>query len=481
MDSAQPHHVVIFPTMAHGHTLPLLDLSKALCRRGLRVIIITTPLNVPDITSKVSKHPQISLRVLPFPRVPDLPEGCENTAQLPSPDLIFPFFRATKMLKQPFEGVLREMLETGCLPVCVISDFLLEWTLDSCRLFGIPRFASHGMGVLPMAVLKAMHMQGPSSMGAMSNSDQVKFPQLNLPFAFVKGDFPDTIPKGDDEDSWNRFITEVYKADDSSAGFIVNSFEELEGEYLATLESFLENKANAWLVGPLLLVNNLVETSGIDLKNQSCPYIDWLDKQPVRNAVIYVSFGTQSHVSDVQMDEIAMGLEMAGQPFVWVVRSKKWSPPEEWEERVKERGLVARDWVDQRSILAHPSTGGFLSHCGWNSVLESLSGGVPLLAWPMGAEQGLNARYVAEGMGAGILVQQERGRVLGMEGIEEAVRRDVICDGVKELMGGGRGRRVRERAQELGVMARQAVEKGGSSDRKLDELIASLTIEKKNA
>ncbi|XP_058180256.1 scopoletin glucosyltransferase-like [Rhododendron vialii] len=180
MDSARPPHVVIFPMMAHGHTMPLLDLSMALCCRGLRVTIITTPLNVPDITSKVSKHPQISLRILSFPRVPDLPEGCENTAHLPSPSLILSFFKATKILKKPFEGVLREMFETGCLPICVISDFFLEWTLDSCRLFGIPRLANHGMGALPMAVLKVVNMQGRSSIRAMSNSDHVKFPQLDF-------------------------------------------------------------------------------------------------------------------------------------------------------------------------------------------------------------------------------------------------------------------------------------------------------------
>ncbi|KAG5538093.1 hypothetical protein RHGRI_025247 [Rhododendron griersonianum] len=181
------------------------------------------------------------------------------------------------------------MFETGCLPICVISDFFLEWTLDSCHLFGIPRFASHGMGVLPMAVLKAMHMQGLSSIWAMSNSDHVKFPQLDLPFPFAKGDLPDAFQIGDEEDPWVRFMIEVNKADVSSAGFIVNSFEELEGEYLDTLESFLENKANAWCVGPLLLVNNQVETGGDDdLKNQSCPCIDWLDEQPVQNVVIYV-------------------------------------------------------------------------------------------------------------------------------------------------------------------------------------------------
>ncbi|KAK7856930.1 udp-glycosyltransferase 72c1 [Quercus suber] len=79
------------------------------------------------------------------------------------------------------------------------------------------------------------------------------------------------------------------------------------------------------------------------------------------------------------MDEIAFGLDMAGHPFIWVVRSKAWDPPNGWNERVKEEGLVVYDWVEQRSILAHPSIGGFLSHCGWNSVLESLANGVPLL------------------------------------------------------------------------------------------------------
>lgn len=186
-------------------------------------------------------------------------------------------------------------------------------------------------------------------------------------------------------------------------------------------------------------MNNLVETGGDDHKNQSCPFIDWFDKQPAWNAVIYVAFGTQSYLSNDQMDEIAMGLDTAGHPFIWVVRSTKWIPPEGWEERVKERGLVARNWVDQRRILAHPSTGGFLSHCGWNSVLESLCRGVPLLAWPMGAEHGVNARYVAEGMGAGILLPRDRIKRVGTKGIK-VIGRDVICDGVKELMGGELGR-----------------------------------------
>jgi hypothetical protein len=176
------------------------------------------------------------------------------------------------------------------------------------------------------------------------------------------------------------------------------------------------------------------------------------------------------------MDEIAFGLEMAGHPFIWVVRSSAWVLPDGWNERVGRRGLVVQDWVDQRSILAHRVTGGFLSHCGWNSVLESLSMGVPLLTWPAlsFSDQPLNAKFVALGLGAGLMIPQR-----GVRGEKiVTVGHDVICGGVKELMGGEDGRRARERAQALGRLARHAVEKGGSSNLKLDKLIEQLKIKK---
>lgn len=99
-----------------------------------------------------------------------------------------------------------------------------------------------------------------------------------------------------------------------------------------------------------------------------------------------------------------------------------WAADEGWMRKVEGRGLVVSDWVDQRSILAHPTEGGFLSHCGWNLVLESLSMGVHLLAWPMGAEQPLNAEYVAVALKAGLMVSH--GQIM-------AVDRHVICDGVR--------------------------------------------------
>ncbi|KAG6625979.1 hypothetical protein CIPAW_15G014800 [Carya illinoinensis] len=256
---------------------------------------------------------------------------------------------------------------------------------------------------------------------------------MTLPFKLQKADIPEGIGEAD-MNSW---------------GVIVNSFEELEGrDHVGRLESFYYNDAKAYCVGPSLLYNQ--PGQNLEADHDKSSYIKWLDKQAEMRfgrTVLYVSFGTQTHLSEDQLDEIANGLEMANHPFIWVVRSKTWAAPKGWNERVKQRGLVLRNWVDQRRILAHSATGGFLGHCGWNSTLESLTMGVPLLAWPMIgiSEQALNAKFVVMGLGAGLMVPWT-----GVNGEKiMTVGRDVICDKVKELMGGENGRMAGERAQAL--------------------------------
>ncbi|PSS20983.1 UDP-glycosyltransferase [Actinidia chinensis var. chinensis] len=478
MASQYQPHVVIFPFMAQGHTLPLLDLSRALSQRQIKVTIITTPSNAISISQCLSDSPHISLTQIPFPAIPNLPKGCENTTQLPSMEFFFPFLIATKQLQEPFEQVLHNMSLSNSLPICVISDFFLGWTLSSCQAYGIPRLVFHGMGVLSMAISKSAFVHPPkvpleTNSDASSTSSPLHFPGLEkIPFVLTFDDLPDGINSPSRGDPFSRFLAEAGESEMNSWGVVVNSFLEMEGSYVSCLEAFYKSGVKAWCLGPFSVYDKRECFHGSPNQHQHQVIMNWLAKQADQAAsVIYVSFGTQTDISDAQLDEVAYGLEESGVQFVWAVRSTTWFLPEGMEERMKGKGLIIKKWVDQRSILNHPATGGFLSHCGWNSVLESLLAGVPILAWPMIAEQPLNAKFVVEGLKAGIRVQKIQS--LGAKA-DVRVSRQAICKGVMDLMKGKEGMDARERARGLGKAGRKAVQEGGSSYLALGNLIDQL-------
>lgn len=172
----------------------------------------------------------------------------------------------------------------------------------------------------------------------------------------------------------------------------------------------------------------------------------------MKRPVLYVAFGTQAEIPPAQLVEIGIGLERSGVDFLWVVRGKE----VELGDGFEERGMVVREWVEQREILEHEIVKGFLSHCGWNSVLESICAEVPILAWPMIAEQQLNAKMVVEELGIGLRVEED-GRVGGVVG------RERVREMVRELMVGERGKEVGKKVKELGEKAKRCVEEGGSS------------------
>ncbi|KAF3667296.1 Zeatin O-xylosyltransferase [Capsicum annuum] len=195
------------------------------------------------------------------------------------------------------------------------------------------------------------------------------------------------------------------------AGDIYNTSQVIEGstflDLLAQLVSILNKKQ--WAIGPILPTKHLDQISNRD---NIC--LNWLDKQPP-NSVLYVSFGTLTSFSDEQIKELAMGLERSKQKFMWVLRdadegvlftgesrTERLELPEGVEERVKGVGLVIRDWAPQPEILAHLSTGGFMSHCGWNTCFESISMGVSVAAWPMHFDQPKNGFLVTEIMKTGV-------------------------------------------------------------------------------
>ncbi|KAK6913129.1 UDP-glucuronosyl/UDP-glucosyltransferase [Dillenia turbinata] len=255
----------------------------------------------------------------------------------------------------------------------------------------------------------------------------------------------------------SEFFVDAIIATSKSYGIIVNSFYELESVFLNYWNQNFNPRA--WCVGPLCLAKTPSQPD-----QEKPTWLQWLDqKQSEGRSVQYVAFGTQAEIPAEQFREIAIGLEKSNFEFLWAVRTKPGMELEDGlEKRVKEMGMVVREWVDQRVILEHDSVRGFLSHCGWNSVTESK---VPILAWPMMAEQHLNARMVVEEIKIGLRVETADGTVRGF------VKWEGLKKMVKVLMEGERGKNLRKNVKELGDMARKAIEEGGSSGKTLDLLI----------
>ncbi|KAF5193249.1 Zeatin o-glucosyltransferase [Thalictrum thalictroides] len=256
-----------------------------------------------------------------------------------------------------------------------------------------------------------------------------------------------------------------------SAGSTYNTCDAIEGRFVDFIAGRQLDK-KVWAMGPCNPVT--IETAG-GAHNSDHKCLEWLNKQPP-TSVIFVSFGTTTTMSDDEITQIAMGLEKSEQRFIWVLRDADQSDiyegkegrnaqlPNGFEERIKGRGLVVRDWAPQIKVLAHPSTGGFLSRCGWNSCLESLSMGVPIAALPSHSDHPANSLLVTQVLKVGLLVRE-------WEQKDELLSADTIACSIRKLMVSDEGNMMRKRAKDLGANVRSAVSTGGSSTIHLESFL----------
>ncbi|KAL1538586.1 UDP-glycosyltransferase 90A1-like [Salvia divinorum] len=457
--SSKPH-MVVFPFMSKGHTIPLLHLTHLLLRRGLATVtIFTTPSNRPFISESLTGATPttgLSIVALPFPQnIPGIPTGAESTDMLPSMSLFIPFVRALELMQPSFE---KELETIHSHVSCIVSDAFLHWTLSSASKFGIPRLSFLGMGYYAMAVCTEAVLNGLLS---AHESDHVTVSLVRFPWIRVTSeDFDEPFDQRDPSGPHLDFIIESNTATQNSYGLLVHTFHELEPTYADYFSN--ECKPRTWNIGPLCATKLRKNLNFLGFDEKRKTWMEWLDRMSAEDRpVLYVAFGSQARISPAQLREIALGLEAAEVSFLWVAKKSDLNEV----EVATERGLVVTEWVDQEEILEHPSVRGFLSHCGWNSVLDGICAGVPILAWPMMAEQGLNAKMVVEEMKVGLRVGTVDGRAKGFVSAESLSR------GVRELMEGGKGEAVREKAREVAAAAIKAASEGGSSWNALSSLV----------
>ncbi|KAL8516758.1 hypothetical protein ACS0TY_015137 [Phlomoides rotata] len=480
-DQSPQLHFVLFPMMAPGHMIPIIDIAKLLAQRGTLVSIITTPKNANRFASTIDRAVTSGLRIqlieLRFPSVEaGLPEGCENLDSLPSLEMGTEFFVALNMLQKDVAQVFEEMSPR---PSCLISDMGLPWTTQIADKYHIPRIVFHG--TCCFSLLCGHNIKASQILDTL-NSDTDPFEVPNLPDRIVlrKGQVNGSQRK---KSAVLKDVTDqIRAAEKTSYGVVVNSFEELEPEYVKEYSKVKGEKV--WCIGPVSLSNidslDLAERGNkavIDV--QDC--LKWLDLHE-SESVIYASLGSLARLTLDQMIELALGLESLNRPFVWALGGGKLGALEEWFsgngfiDRTKGRGFLIHGWAPQVVILSHPSTGGFLTHCGWNSTLEGISSGVPMVTWPFFADQFCNEKVVVQLLGVGVSMGVEVPVRWGDEDkVGVVVKKDDVKKALEVLMDEGeegRGRRIR--AREVREKAKRAIGGGGSSQRNITLLIEDI-------
>ncbi|KAJ0989317.1 hypothetical protein J5N97_007673 [Dioscorea zingiberensis] len=455
-------HVAVLPTPAMGHLIPMAELAKRLVSlHSISVTFITFAEN-PSIAQKAfldDLPPTVTSLELPPVSLADLPPDATKLTRTSI---------ATVRSLPALSAIISTLQKSTRLAAFIVDVFTTD-ALTVSKELGIPSFLFFPSNLLSLSVL--LHLP---ELDSSTTCEYRDLPEpLQLPGCLPVPGTELLQPLQDRSNDAYKWMVHHGKQYRDADGILVNTFRDIEPETAKIMD---DEKPPVYLIGPL------IQSCSLDVESVNCS--SWLDKQP-RESVLYVCFGSGGILTCSQLQELACGLEMSGQRFLWVLRSpisdressaKYFNTtsiddpfaflPEGFLERTKKMGLVVPSWAPQKEVLAHGSTGGFLSHCGWNSTLESLLHGVPMIAWPLFAEQRMNALMLTEGMKValrpvvatdGIYKREEIARVVMelMEG-EQGKR-------VRELMEGEQGKRVRERVKELQECGTRALMENGES------------------
>ncbi|KAK4752174.1 hypothetical protein SAY87_020972 [Trapa incisa] len=493
---ASKPHAVCFPFPAQGHINPMLTVAKLLHHRGFHITFVHTEFNYRRLLAQPASPS--SLQDLPAGfRVETISDGLPLSALRSSPrDLIALGDSIDRNCPSAFRALLSRLSDDSDSDVpavsCIVSDSTISFTVYAAEELGVP-------GVLlwtssASSLLGCLQFPRLIQEGFIPLKDETCLTNgyLDTVVDWIPGmksirlrDLPTFIRTTQKDDVLLAFsLRQTGRACKASA-VIFNTFEPLDRDVLEALSTVLPR---IYPVGPLNLLLSqeqlpassrvsktaTVGGGGASFWEEDRECLEWLESRKPKS-VIYVNFGSIAVATAQQLVEFAWGIANSGQNFLWVIRPDlmaRGKPlPTEFTDVTRGRGLVT-SWVPQEEVLGHPSIGGFLTHCGWNSILESISNGVPMLCWPFGADQPTNCRYCCTEWGIGMEIVGEVKR----DEVEMMVRDLMVGVGGGESRGYGSGPAMRERAAEWKRLALEATRPNGSSRMNFDRMVREVLL-----
>nr|AFJ52997.1 UDP-glycosyltransferase 1 [Linum usitatissimum] len=460
----QQPHAVLFPFPAQGHINPFMQLAKLFHSKGFHITFVNTEHNQRRLVRSRGSQAVKGLSDFQFHTVPDgLPPSDKDATQDP-PTISYAI---KNNCLQPFVELVNKLSSSPQLPpvTCIVTDGVMTFGIQAAELLGIPHasfWTASACGMMGYLQFEELITRGIFPLKDVNFTDGTLERRLD----WVTGmsdirlrDLPSFATSTDAKDVMFHILKSEAASCLKSSAIIFNTFDALEEQALASIRKIFPNKM--YTIGPHHLLGNEDDTDdqstrsiSSNLWKEDLKCMDWLDRQEPKS-VVYVNYGSVTVMSEEHIKEFAWGLANSNVPFLWIVRgdivigeSGSFLPAEFLEE-IKDRGYLA-SWCMQQQVLSHPSVAVFLTHCGWNSTMESVSAGVPMICWPFFAEQQTNCRFACNEWEIGIELSHD-------------VKRNEVADVIHEVMDGQKGEMMKRKASEWQLKAREAVGVQGSS------------------
>ncbi|KAG6513648.1 hypothetical protein ZIOFF_023981 [Zingiber officinale] len=448
-------HVLMVSFAGQGHLNPLLRLAKRIAAKGLLVTLCSTH----DIrhrmvnsdsgaaASDLGAPKPVGRGFIRFEFFSDgLPVDDVRRKDL---DVLMPAVRVTG--QRAVADIIRRHAEAGRPVSCVINNPFVPWALDVAAEMGIPGGVLWVQSAAVFATYYYYH-HGLGKFPTEENPDvaAVRLPGLPL---LKQEELPTFLLPTSEYKPLREVILEQFRNINKAAWVFANTFHELEREAIEAISDRIPIIPVGPLVEPPEEKSSPAGIRGDLFKAEDC--MEWLDAQEP-HSVVYVSVGSILVLSKEEMEEMAWGLCDSHRPFLWVVRGDMRSLlPEGFLDAVIE-------WSPQEEVLAHPAVACFVTHCGWNSTLEALTAGVPMITYPQFGDQVPDSKFLVEVFGVGVR--------LAAPATREQMKRCVEAVSTKQ-----RGEEIRKRAAEWKKAATAAVAEDGSSDRHIQAFVDEIT------